>query len=84
MFNALYTLLALFLVFTESMHVCNLILTHMYFMHSDLPLNPGVTPSSRSPSQHSPPVGTKPEAKKPRVHEGMEAGAEAVRLLFPV
>jgi hypothetical protein len=25
------------------MHVCNLILAHMYSMHSDLPLNPGVT-----------------------------------------
>jgi hypothetical protein len=27
------------------MHVCNLILAHMYSMHSDLSLNPGVTPS---------------------------------------
>jgi hypothetical protein len=43
MFNALYTLLALFLVFTELMHVCNLILAHMYSMLSDFPLNPGVT-----------------------------------------
>jgi hypothetical protein len=25
------------------MHVCNLILAHMYSMHSDLPLNSGVT-----------------------------------------
>jgi hypothetical protein len=25
------------------MHVCNLILAHMYFMHSDLPLNLAVT-----------------------------------------
>jgi hypothetical protein len=33
----------LFLVFNESMHVCNLILAHMYSMHSDLPLNLGVT-----------------------------------------
>jgi hypothetical protein len=28
------------------MHVCNLILAHMYSMHSDLPLNPGVTVSA--------------------------------------
>jgi hypothetical protein len=48
MFNALYTLLALFLVFTESMHVCNFILPHMYSMHSNLPLNPGVTPDYNS------------------------------------
>jgi hypothetical protein len=25
------------------MHVCNLILAHMYFLHSGLSLNPGVT-----------------------------------------
>jgi hypothetical protein len=32
MFNALYTLLALFLVFTESMHVCNLDpATHVFY-----------------------------------------------------
>jgi hypothetical protein len=43
MFNALYMLLALFSVFTESMHVCNLILAHMYSMNSGLLLNSGVT-----------------------------------------
>jgi hypothetical protein len=35
-------LLALFFVFTESTHMCNLILAHMCFMHSDLSLNLGV------------------------------------------
>jgi hypothetical protein len=29
-------------LYTESTHVCNLILAHMCFMHSDLSLNPGV------------------------------------------
>jgi hypothetical protein len=57
MFNTLYTLLALFLVFTESMHVCNLILVHMYFMHSDSPLNPGVTIELRLPRPVQRPVG---------------------------
>jgi hypothetical protein len=43
MFNTSSTFLHCVLVFTETMHLCNLIMVHMYSMHSDLPLNPGVT-----------------------------------------
>jgi hypothetical protein len=43
MFNTFFMLLHCVLVFTMSIHVQTLILTHMYSMHSDLLLNPGVT-----------------------------------------
>jgi hypothetical protein len=47
-------------VYTESMHVCNLILAHMYSMHSDLPLNPGVTPSQVGTGQVAVPLSRVP------------------------
>jgi hypothetical protein len=51
-FNTLFYALALYLIFTESLRVCNLILAHMSFMHSSLPSNSGVTMEQRRPRHH--------------------------------
>jgi hypothetical protein len=77
MFNALYMLLALFLVFTESMHVCNLILAHMYSMHSDLPLNPGATEARYKSSNE---VNMTPRSPRTKP-EKMENSEDPVRKL---